>query len=665
MAVELLIAHDDGDSVRQIMRFEIGTDNDFTVNMPKVKRIRLPCGSYALEVEIVLLEHYYLIKMNGTEMGQKLWPKEWWNKFQWHGVNSVKVQGQLTLVEKPSVKQIGQKSDSSNDRPIILAWNKFFRESIFEFDKLLFGNKNCSFQCVYTEDKKFQSCASVVIFHLALNLAPLPQHRNAEQLYVLVSHENPLLGRSVPTNFFNISITYRTDSTIFMPYDALSLINAQTMPQQIWSEAEIRERVARKKRLVVQFVSNCGANSGRDRLTAELQKLIEFDVFGSCNNKLCDDKCYQSEQESHFFYAAFENSVCTDYVTEKFWMALRNLIVPIVLSRKVMEKAGIPNGTFIAADDFDNVQALADHLKALQMDKDKYMGYFNWTKTYQKYRSGDGIQPPLCQLCEIAHQQRQKDKFKPYTVQLDTFWDKWQCKKNFVQEELISENMALGNHVCSICHHAIGYYNNNTLPCGHVFHPQCLAPWLPYNACPMCRTPIHYSGPWPNQPWPNSWPNVHNIVQHHLTNAHGVVQQHLASAQRLQSDAMANAQRVQTEAMAQAHAASRRISEEARASAQRVRTEARAQARAARRMSQEAQANARQQSHGAENRAQYRQSQNNWVVIDGVRHQIDGPEMNVQFEGNDLIVNGQRFANAARNYSIISEGNVNYSNIGK
>lgn len=54
--------------------------------------------------------------------------------------------------------------------------------------------------------------------------------------------------------------------------------------------------MARKKRLVVQFVSNCGANSGRDRLTAELQKLVEFDVFGSCNNKECDDKCYQSEQ---------------------------------------------------------------------------------------------------------------------------------------------------------------------------------------------------------------------------------------------------------------------------------------------------------------------------------------------------------------------------------
>ncbi|KAL3079280.1 hypothetical protein niasHT_034694 [Heterodera trifolii] len=148
-----------------------------------------------------------------------------------------------------------------------------------------------------------------------------------------------------------------------------------------------------------------------------------------------------------------------------------------------------------------------------------------------------------------------------------------------------------------------------------------------------------------------------------MTNAQRVQTEAVASARRVQTEAMANAQRMRTEAMANrrravteamAHHVQRaqRVLTEARAAhAQRMRTEARAPHMA---RSQEAQANAQQQSHGAENRAQTGQGQNNWVVIDGVRHQIDGPKIDARIEGTDLIVNGQRFANAAtRHYSII------------
>ncbi len=36
--------------------------------------------------------------------------------------------------------------------------------------------------------------------------------------------------------------------------------------------------------------------------------------------------------ESYKFYLSFENSVCSDYVSEKFWKILNLDVVPVVLS---------------------------------------------------------------------------------------------------------------------------------------------------------------------------------------------------------------------------------------------------------------------------------------------------------------------------------------------
>jgi alpha-1,3-fucosyltransferase len=35
--------------------------------------------------------------------------------------------------------------------------------------------------------------------------------------------------------------------------------------------------------------------------------------------------------KNYKFYLSFENSVCRDYISEKFWKALNNNIVPVVL----------------------------------------------------------------------------------------------------------------------------------------------------------------------------------------------------------------------------------------------------------------------------------------------------------------------------------------------
>lgn len=74
--------------------------------------------------------------------------------------------------------------------------------------------------------------------------------------------------------------------------------------------------------------------------------------------------------DNHHFYLAFENTVCPEYTTEKFWR-LRQLIVPVVLSRGSMNPS-IPSDSYIAASDFNSPKELADHLSSLIEDKEKY-----------------------------------------------------------------------------------------------------------------------------------------------------------------------------------------------------------------------------------------------------------------------------------------------------
>ena len=54
-------------------------------------------------------------------------------------------------------------------------------------------------------------------------------------------------------------------------------------------------------------------------------------------SKLSQSKCMEMLARDYKFLLAFENSNCVDYITEKFFNALANSVVPIVMgARKVM-----------------------------------------------------------------------------------------------------------------------------------------------------------------------------------------------------------------------------------------------------------------------------------------------------------------------------------------
>ncbi|KAF7636779.1 Glyco_tran_10_N domain-containing protein [Meloidogyne graminicola] len=175
--------------------------------------------------------------------------------------------------------------------------------------------------------------------------------------------------------WFNSSATYRVDSDVFMPYDGLTRIKLNTPNEYIWEQKEIN----------ISFIWR------------------------------------------------FENNICQNYVTEKFWNSLRSLTVPIVFNRSVFKGMDIPSNAFIAVDDFNSINELIEYLKALTNNTEKYLKHFEWTKTYTKRKIVYDYLP-LCKICEYATKHfEQKTKSK---INLNQFWNEKHCNNNFVKNFL-------------------------------------------------------------------------------------------------------------------------------------------------------------------------------------------------------------------------------------
>ena len=93
-----------------------------------------------------------------------------------------------------------------------------------------------------------------------------------------------------------------------------------------------------------------------------------------------DCRAYLGQQ--YKFYLAFENSLCLDYVTEKFYYSYQQNMVPVVFGGADYSLFG-PPGSYINALDFNSVKDLADYLLFLDKNDDEYIKYFAWRGSYR------------------------------------------------------------------------------------------------------------------------------------------------------------------------------------------------------------------------------------------------------------------------------------------
>ena len=96
-------------------------------------------------------------------------------------------------------------------------------------------------------------------------------------------------------------------------------------------------------------------------------------------------KVYQDVLKKYKFYLSFENALCQDYITEKFFLAMYAGALPIVyggLSKGDYEKIA-PDHSFIHVDDYDTIEDLSNHLTYLSNNIEAYNSYFWWRQHYK------------------------------------------------------------------------------------------------------------------------------------------------------------------------------------------------------------------------------------------------------------------------------------------
>ena len=134
---------------------------------------------------------------------------------------------------------------------------------------------------------------------------------------------------------------------------------------------------------------------------------LEIDIYGACSGKSPDEEMARIGEEAFFsryrFRIAFENSICEDYVTEKFFNALKTSeeygVVPIVL-------AGSNHSTFLTSKafvtiDLGQIEQIAFYLKSFK-DKGKFgqiEQFFDWQQKYT-VAHGKFVVKPFHDLCQ-------------------------------------------------------------------------------------------------------------------------------------------------------------------------------------------------------------------------------------------------------------------------
>ncbi|XP_046959313.1 alpha-(1,3)-fucosyltransferase 10 [Vanessa cardui] len=275
------------------------------------------------------------------------------------------------------------------DYPVIMWWTSGFPGT----SETIHCPNNI--KCDFINDKNYNKIFNVDAYlfyasNIKFDDLPLPRNPN-DILWGLYHEESPrnveeLLHEKI-LSLFNYSATFSRYSDIPFPLQYLESLEDITSTKY-FKPTRVKTNLLNELSPILYLQSDCETATERDIYVKELIKFIDIDSYGAClNNKEMPTK-FQEDYLNNLndddflnyisrykFVLAIENGVCDDYVTEKFWRAIKIGTVPIYFGSPTI-KDWLPNNkSAILLEDFPTPKIMSEHLKKLLNNDNLYDEY--------------------------------------------------------------------------------------------------------------------------------------------------------------------------------------------------------------------------------------------------------------------------------------------------
>lgn len=275
-------------------------------------------------------------------------------------------------------------ADLKSTRLLVLAWTDHFFGADYLDVKRIENPNGPDIELTFTTDRDQLDEVDAVWFH-GPSVTDLPPRKR--QPWILMTMESdvnyPPLKNPMVLLRFDLLMTYRLDADVPCIYPNRHLYGTLLDPPPTWSGPS-------SGALAAYIASNPMPH--RDSYVAELMRHVPIDSFGSClRNASIEGFIARGRHEGarasmlsalsrYKFYLTFENSITTDYVTEKVFQALACGVVPIYLGAPNVRDFMPADDAIIDASDFASPRELAKYLRFLDDDSAAYAKHLRWKR---------------------------------------------------------------------------------------------------------------------------------------------------------------------------------------------------------------------------------------------------------------------------------------------